>query len=215
MQDIVNERVVSFINSFDKGNSPICNIIEKEAREQGVPIIRKEMESFLRTMLRLTGAKDILEIGAAVGYSSIFMSRNMADGAHITTIENYPPRREKALQNIERAGATDKITLLKGDAGEILKSPEGHYDFIDMDAAKAQYIVILPEILRLLKPGAVLITDNVLQEGEIIEPRFGVTRRNRTIYERMREYLYAVTHCDELETTIVPIGDGITLSVRK
>ena len=86
MQDIVNERVVSFINSFDKGNSPICNIIEKEAREQGVPIIRKEMESFLRTMLRLTGAKDILEIGAAVGYSSIFMSRNMADGAHITTI---------------------------------------------------------------------------------------------------------------------------------
>ena len=215
MQDIVNERVVSFINSFDKGNSPICNIIEKEAREQGVPIIRKEMESFLRTMLRLTGAKDILEIGAAVGYSSIFMSRNMADGAHITTIENYPPRIEKALQNIERAGATDKITLLKGDAGEILKSLEGQYDFIFMDAAKSQYIAILPDVLRLLKTDGILITDNVLQEGEIVESRYAVTRRNRTIYERMREYIYAVTHSPELVTSIIPIGDGITLSIKK
>ena len=214
MQDIVNERVVSFINSFDKGNSPICNIIEKEARADGVPIIRKEMETFLKTMLRLTKAEKILEIGAAVGYSSIFMSQNMADGAHITTIENYPPRIAKAKANIAKAGALDKITLLEGDAGEILKTLKGPYDFIFMDAAKAQYIVILPEILRLLKPGAVLITDNVLQEGEITEPRYGVTRRSRTIYDRMREYLYAVTHCDELETTIVPIGDGITLSVR-
>lgn len=214
MQDIVNERVVSFINSFDKGNSPICNIIEKEARADGVPIIRKEMETFLKTMLRLTKAEKILEIGAAVGYSSIFMSQNMADGAHITTIENYPPRIAKAKANIAKAGALDKITLLEGDAGEILKTLKGPYDFIFMDAAKAQYVVILPEILRLLKPGAILITDNVLQEGEITEPRYGVTRRNRTIYDRMREYLYAVTHCDELETTIVPIGDGITLSVR-
>ena len=139
----------------------------------------------------------------------------MADGAHITTIENYPPRIEKALQNIERAGAADKITLLKGDAGEILKSLEGHYDFIFMDAAKAQYIVILPEILRLLKPGAVLITDNVLQEGEIIEPRFGVTRRNRTIYKRMREYLYVLKNHEELETSIIPLGDGVTLSIKK
>ena len=119
------------------------------------------------------------------------------------------------MQNIERAGATDKITLLKGDAGEILKSLEGHYDFIFMDAAKAQYIVILPEILRLLKPGAVLITDNVLQEGEIIEPRFGVTRRNRTIYKRMREYLYVLKNHEELETSIIPLGDGVTLSIKK
>lgn len=215
MQDIVNERVVSFINSFDKGNSPICNIIEKEARQEGVPIIRKEMETFLKTMLRLTNAKNILEIGTAVGYSSIFMSQNMAEDAHITTIENYPPRIAKARANIERAKAGEQITLIEGDAGVILKELEGPYDFIFMDAAKAQYIIILPEILRLLKPGALLITDNVLQEGEITEPRYGVSRRNRTIYERMREYLYAVTHSDELETTIVPIGDGITLSVRK
>lgn len=215
MQDIVNERVVSFINSFDKGNSPICNIIEKEAREQGVPIIRKEMESFLRTMLRLTGAKDILEIGAAVGYSSIFMSRNMADGAHITTIENYPPRIEKALQNIERAGAADKITLLKGDAGEILKSLEGHYDFIFMDAAKAQYIVWLPDILRLMSPGSVLVSDNILQDGSIIESRYQVERRDRTIHTRMREYFFRLKHEEALESAILPVGDGVSISVRK
>ena len=213
---ITEERVLDFIRSFGVGSgSEALHMIEKEAVRDDVPIIRKETGELLRILLQIKKPEKILEVGAAIGFSSVFMGENTDNNTHITTIENYPPRIEKALQNIERAGATDKITLLKGDAGEILKSLEGQYDFIFMDAAKAQYIVILPEILRLLKPGAGLITDNVLQEGEIIEPRFGVTRRNRTIYERMREYLYAVTHCDELETTIVPIGDGITLSVRK
>ena len=215
MQDIVNERVVSFINSFDKGNSPICNTIEKEAREAGVPIIRKEMEAFLRTVLKLINPHRILEVGTAVGYSAIFMSENISDDATITTIENYDKRIPIARENFARAGKSDVITLIEGDAANVLKILEGQYDMIFMDAAKAQYITILPDIIRLLKTGGVLITDNVLQEGEITEPRYGVTRRNRTIYERMREYLHEVTHCNELETSIVPIGDGITFSVRK
>ena len=215
MQDIVNERVVSFINSFDKGNSPICNTIEKEAREAGVPIIRKEMEAFLRTVLKLINPHRILEVGTAVGYSAIFMSENISDDATITTIENYDKRIPIARENFARAGKSDVITLIEGDAANVLKTLDGQYDMIFMDAAKAQYITILPDIMRLLKTGGVLITDNVLQEGEITEPRYGVTRRNRTIYERMREYLYEVTRCDELETSIVPIGDGITFSVRK
>ena len=215
MQDIVNERVVSFINSFDKGNSPICNTIEKEAREAGVPIIRKEMEAFLRTVLKLINPHRILEVGTAVGYSAIFMSENISDDATITTIENYDKRIPIARENFARAGKSDVITLIEGDAANVLKTLDGQYDMIFMDAAKAQYITILPDIMRLLKTGGVLITDNVLQEGEITEPRYGVTRRNRTIYERMREYLYEVTLCDELETSIVPIGDGITFSVRK
>ena len=215
MQDIVNERVVSFINSFDKRNSPICNIIEKEAREQGVPIIRKEMESFLRTMLRLTGAKDILEIGAAVGYSSIFMSRNMADGAHITTIENYPPRIERAKANIALAGMEDKITLIPGDAAEVLKELSGSWDFIFMDAAKGHYIHFMPEVMRLLAPGGILVSDNVLQDGDIFESRYGIKRRNHTIHNRMREYLYALTHDEAFDTVILETGDGMAISVKK
>lgn len=215
MNNIVNERVVSFINSFDTGDSPVCMSIEAEARRDFVPIIRKEMKSFLKVLLAIKKPLNILEIGTAVGYSAILMSENISAEARITTIENYDVRIPIARENFKRAGKDNVITLLEGDATKVLKELEGPYDFIFMDAAKAQYITILPDVLRLLKKDGVLITDNVLQEGDIIESRYAVTRRNRTIYERMREYLYAVTHTDELETSIIPIGDGITLSIRK
>ncbi len=214
MQDIVNENIVSFINSFDKGDSVLCGTIEKEARDAFVPIIRKETGAFLKTLLALTKPRRILEIGAAVGYSALLMSENTVPDSRITTIENYPPRILAARENFRRAGKEDAITLLEGDAAEVLKTLSGEYDFIFMDAAKAQYIMLLPDVIRLLAKGGLLLADNVLQEGEITKPRFGVTRRNRTIYERMREYLYAVTHCEELQTSIVPIGDGVTVSVR-
>ena len=215
MQDIVNERIVSFINSFDREDSEICMTIEKEARSTYVPIIRKEMGALLKVFMAMQRPKNILEVGTAVGYSSILMGENTDADTRITTIENYDKRIPIARENFVRAGMENKITLIEGDAGEVLKTLTGPYDFIFMDAAKAQYIVILPDIIRLLAPGGVLVTDNVLQEGDIIESRFGVTRRNRTIYDRMREYLYAVTHSDELQTSIVPIGDGITISVNK
>lgn len=215
MQDIVNERITSFINSFDNPDSEICMKIEEEARSTYVPIVRKEMASFLKVLMAMNKPDNILEIGTAIGYSSILMGENTPDTTRITTIENYDKRIPIAKDNFKRAGMEKKITLIEGDANEVLKELTGPYDFIFMDAAKAQYIVILPEIIRLLKKGGVLVTDNVLQEGDIIESRYGVTRRNRTIYDRMREYLYAVTHSDELKSTILPIGDGITISVKR
>ena len=215
MQNIVNERVVSFINSYDTDDSPVCMSIEEEARAALVPVIRKEMATFLKVILAMTRPENILEIGTAVGYSAVLMSENISETAKITTIENYDVRIPIAKANIKRAGKEDVIKLIEGDAIEVLKGLEGPYDFIFMDAAKAQYITMLPDVLRILKKGGILITDNVLQEGEIIESRYAVTRRNRTIYERMREYLYAVTHTDELLTSIVPIGDGITLSIKR
>lgn len=213
--DIVDERVVSFINSFDRGNSEICNTIEKEAIADYVPIIRKDMGAFLKTILAITKPERILEIGTAVGYSSILMSENISETARITTIENYSVRIPIARNNIDRAGKTNVINLIEGDAAEVLKTLSEPYDMIFMDAAKGQYITILPDVMRLLKKGGILITDNVLQEGEITEPRYGVVRRNRTIYDRMREFLYAITHSDELQTSIMPVGDGITLSYRR
>ena len=189
--------------------------IEREALADRVPIIRKEMGSFLKTVLAQKHPKNILEVGAAVGYSSILMSENIDEDAKITTIENYDKRIIKARENIKMAGKENVITLLEGDAGQILKTLSGSYDFIFMDAAKAQYIVILPEILRLLSSGGILITDNVLQEGDLVQSRFAVCRRDRTIHSRMREYLYEVTHNDELVTSVIPLGDGITFSVKK
>lgn len=215
MGTIVNERIVDYINSLDKGNSPVCNAIEKEALADGVPIIRKELGNLLKVLLLLKQPQKILEVGTAVGYSSILMSENMPENCRITTIENYEKRIPVAKNNFKRAGKEEVITLLEGDAMDILKELDGTYDFIFMDAAKGQYINFLPELLRLMPAGGLLISDNVLQEGDIVESRYGVTRRNRTIHTRMREYIYTLTHAEQLETSIVPIGDGITLSVKK
>lgn len=175
---ITDDRITSYIHSLAGNDSDICMQIEHEALSEGVPIIRKEMGCFLKTILAEKHPKNILEVGAAVGYSSILMSENIDAEAKITTIENYDKRIVKAKENIKRAGKESVITLLEGDAGEILKTLTGLYDFIFMDAAKAQYIVILPDVLRLLSPGGILITDNVLQEGDLVQSRLpcaGVT----------------------------------------
>lgn len=212
---IVNERVVAYINSLDCGNSDICNTIEKEAIADEVPIIRKEMGNLLKVLLQLVQPERILEVGTAVGYSSILMSENMPEKCTITTIENYDKRIPVARNNFKRAGKENVITLIEGDALEVLKTLEGPYDFIFMDAAKGQYINYLPDIKRVLRKGGLLISDNILQEGEIVESRYAVTRRNRTIHTRIREYVYELTHTKDSVTSIVPIGDGITLSVKQ
>ena len=211
---IVNERIVAYINSLDRGNSPICNTIEKEAIEDDVPIIRKEMGNLLKVLLELKQPQSILEVGTAVGYSSILMSENMPQNCRITTIENYEKRIPVAKNNFKRAGKEEVITLLEGDAMDILKELDGTYDFIFMDAAKGQYIHFLPEVLRVLDKNGVLITDNVLQDGDIIESRFAVERRNRTIHKRMREYLFELTHNEGLLTSVVPLGDGIAITMK-
>lgn len=212
---IVDERIVTFINSMETENSEILEVFEREALDSYVPIIRKEMQSFLKLLLSIQKPMRVLEVGTAVGFSALLMSEYLPDGATITTIENYDKRIPIARKNFERAGKEHMITLLEGDAQEVLKTLEGEYDFIFMDAAKGQYIHFLPDVLRLLRAGGLLVSDNVMQEGTIIESRFGVERRDRTIHARMREYLYVLKHHEALITSIVPLGDGVALSVKK
>ena len=212
---IIDERMAAFIDSLDKGNTPFLDEIEKNALAGQVPVIRKSMQSLLKFLLVLTKPKNILEVGTAVGFSALLMDEYSPAGCHITTMEKYQKRIPAARENFKRAGAEERITLLEGDAAEILKGLEGYYDFIFMDAAKGQYINFLPDVLRLLMPGGILVSDNVLQDGDIIESRFAVTRRNRTIHTRMREYLYELKHDARLETVVLPVGDGVTVSTKK
>ena len=211
---IVEERVVTFIHSLETENSEILEQMEKEALDSRVPIIRKEMQSFLKVLLAMKMPKRILEVGTAVGFSALLMSEYAPADCQITTIEKYEKRIPIARENFKRAGKETQITLLEGDAMEILKGLTGSFDFIFMDAAKGQYIYYLPEVLRLLEKDGVLVSDNVLQEGEIIESRFAVERRNRTIHSRMREYLYELKHHSLLETSIIPLGDGVSVSIK-
>lgn len=200
---IVDERLVTYINSLDAGNTAMLDQIEREATADYVPIIRKEMQSFLKFLLAMKKPARILEVGTAVGFSAILMAEYDPVPCQITTIENYEKRIPIARENFKRAGKEAQIALLEGDAAEVLKTLEDPYDFIFMDAAKGQYIHFLPEILRLLAKDGVLVSDNVLQDGDVIESRFAVTRRNRTIHKRMREYLYTLTHSEELVTAVL------------
>ncbi|OUO26113.1 methyltransferase [Lachnoclostridium sp. An298] len=212
---IVDERIVTFINSLDTKNSELLEKIESEARAADVPIIRREMQSFLKVLLMLKKPVQVLEVGTAVGFSALLMSENVPEECRITTIENYEKRIPVARENFRRAEKENQITLLEGDAAEVLKTLDGPYDFIFMDAAKGQYIHYLPDVLRLLPPGGCLVSDNVMQDGDVIESRFAVERRNRTIHARMREYLYELKHNDNLVTSIIPLGDGVAVSIKQ
>lgn len=217
MDMMTDERMLTFLHSFDREKPAYLSKLEQDSRENNVPIIRSQMQGLLRLLVTWGRPMRILEVGTAVGFSALLMSEYAPQGCQITTIEKYEKRIPVAKENFEKAGKSDCITLLEGDAAEVLASlkEDGAYDLIFMDAAKGQYINFLPDILRLLAPTGLLVSDNVLQEGELIESKYAVIRRNRTIHNRMREYLYQLTHCEELETTILPIADGVTLSAKR
>ena len=207
---IVNDRITDYIHSLESSQGSLLDSIEQEALRDRVPIIRRETAALLRTLVAALRPSRILEIGTAVGYSSLLMCRVMPEDCRITTIEKYEKRIPEALEHFKKAGEEGRITLLAGDADDLLAGLKGQI----MDAAKGQYLHWLPMILELMPDGGVLISDNVLQDGDIVESRFAVERRNRTIHSRMRRYLYELKHRKGLETAIIPIGDGVAVSTK-
>ena len=208
---MIAERVRAYLDYLDPGNRRYLEALRREAEEGEVPVIRRDSERFLRSLL--AGLRP--ELGTAVGYSALVMAEELPPSAHITTVENYAPRIARAKENIGRYGA-GRITLIEGDAYELLKEqPDEAYDFVFLDAAKGQYLKWLPELLRVLSPGGTLLSDNVLQGGDTAESRFAIDRRDRTIHSRMRAYLEALSAREGLRTSILPIGDGLAFSVKE
>ena len=214
---IVDERITAYINSLETELPMSLLQLEKEALEHHVPIIKKETQGVLKFLLKMQKPKRILEVGTAIGFSALFMSEYTQTDCSITTIEKVPMRLVEAVKNLAdpRFPYREKITLRQGEALEELKAlvqEKQRYDFIFLDAAKAQYMSFLPELMKLLDHQGMLVTDNVLQDGTVTNSRYSITRRDRTIHSRMREYLYTITHMEELSTVILPVGDGIALS---
>ncbi len=210
-----DSRIDTYIRSLKPQNSDFLVRLRKESEDEHIPIIREETEDFLKTILTITHPKKVLELGCAIGYSAIFMSEHLPKGSSITTIENYEKRIPVAKKNISLAGKDDIITLIEGDAMDVMPTLScAFFDFVFMDAAKSQYVYFLPEVARLLTDGGVLVADNIFQDGEVLKTHYAVKRRNRTIHKRMREYLEEITGNPLFTTSIVPVGDGLTLSVK-
>lgn len=209
------DRTDAFLDLISGGKSEFLTELEETARADRVPIIRTAVQHLLKFIITERKPADILEIGSAIGFSSILMREAGGDGLKITTIELDEDRANAALQNIEKAGYSDDITLIKGDAAEVIKTLDKEYDIIFLDAAKGQYPFLLSDIKRLLKKGGLLITDNCLQEGDVLESRYAVRRRDRTIHARMREFIREIYHDEDLNTCLMPMADGVALSIKK
>ncbi len=209
------ERIDFFLDSLESGMDPFLKRIYEEALADEVPVIRRSMISFLQVMVRMTKPSRILEVGTAVGFSALVMAQVMPEDCSLVTIERDPERAEKARQNIASSSFGERIQVLEGDAAKLLHTLEGPADLIFMDAAKGQYLNFLPDVLRLLPLGGVLITDNVLREGDVLESHYAVARRDRTIHKRMRAYLLELKRSDQLDTTVLAFADGVALSRKK
>lgn len=210
---ITNPKVLEYLDIISPVNSKALEEIRAEAKRNYIPIIKRDTENFLKFALKMQNPGSILEIGCAVGYSAAVMLEN--SDADIVTVEKMPERVEEAKRNIKYADFESRASILEGDAGEILKSlaDKGEkFDFIFMDAAKAQYITWLPMVKKLLKESGMIFSDNCLQEGDLAESSFAIRKRDKTIHKRMREYIYLLLHDETLESWIFSIGDGVLLS---
>ena len=208
------DRFTGFLSSLYPENTDFLNCLEKEALKDDVPIIRKDTQGFLKFLLSVKKPEKILEIGTAVGFSAILMAEYSPADTKIITIEDYEKRIPKARENIEKAGLSDKIELLEGDAAKIMPELKERFDLIFIDAAKAQYPVYLSESKRLINPGGFIAADNCLQGGDILESRYAVERRDRTIHKRMREFLKEITSMEGFTSVLLPVGDGLAVAYR-
>lgn len=213
LSNITNDLVENYIRELLPENSGILKELECYALKHKVPIVHKEVAALLQVLTKTKEAKSVLEVGTAIAYSSLLFSFAMGTDGYITTIERNEAMVEQAKQNIERAGRKDNIRVLQGDAEDILKFLEGSYDIIFLDGAKGQYLDFLEECIHLLKPGGLLISDNILFKGMIAADEL-IVRRKRTIVTRMRDYLEHICSHPLLQTSIIPIGDGLALSYK-
>ena len=213
---ITNPRILEYLDIISPLNSPTVEKIRYVAKTNYIPIIKRDTENLLKFVLRMQNPQKILEIGCAVGYSAIIMLEN--SNADIITIEKMPERVKEAKNNIKYANMEKRANVVEGDAGEVLEKlikANEKFDFIFMDAAKAQYITWLPMVKALLKDNGMIFSDNCLQEGDLLESSFAIRKRDKTIHKRMREYIYLLLHDKDLESWIFSIGDGVLLSKNR
>lgn len=211
------ERLEVFLELYREEPPVYIQELERQALADGVPIIRRGTRDVLRYLLRTKRPGDVLEVGTAVGYSALFMKECLPEKGRITTVEKVEMRLREARKNLKQYDPEGRIHLVEGDAVDVLAQMAGQgdtYDFIFLDAAKGQYLSMLPDILSILEPEGILVSDNIFHQGDVLQSRFAVTRRDRTIHGRMREYLSALSGCPELETICLPVGDGITISTK-
>jgi predicted O-methyltransferase YrrM len=213
MSNIAHEYIEDYIRGLIPPRKGHIKVMEDYAIENDVPIVHSEVAQFLRVLIKSHGIKKILEVGTAIGYSASIMAEAAGEGCRVVTIERDEDMYRLASDNIKKLDYENTIGILKGDAMEVLKDIEGEFDMIFLDASKGHYDHFLPMCLKHLKINGLLVSDNVLFRGMIATDKL-LIRRKITIVKRMRKYLAHISNMPELETSVLPIGDGVALSCK-
>lgn len=213
MSNIAHDYAEEYIRSLIKEPTDLQNELRKYAEENNVPIVHKEVGQFLRVLIKSNNIKRILEVGTAIGYSSILMAEAAGDGAKIITIERDENMYNTAIENIKKAGFEDRIQVIKGDALEVINNIEETFDMIFIDGAKGHYSEMLKIVTKSLKKKGIVFADNVLFRGMVCSDEL-LIRRKITIVKRMRKYLKELSESNVFETVILPVGDGVALSTK-
>lgn len=209
------ENIVMFMRELIPETPPLFTEIEKECKRDYIPLIEPEVGQFLQVLLGIKQAERILEIGTGIGYSTLWMALAPAQrNKHITTVEIEPDRYKRACHFFNVAGVSSMVTPLLGDAHEVIPQLQDSFDFVFMDAAKGQYPEFFQKVWPMLEPGGVLVIDNILLNGWVID-MYWPERRKKTMVCRLRELLEMLKNHSGLMTTILPLGDGVSVSVKK
>lgn len=208
---ITYDFIAEYLKNTVKKEDPFLEELYIHARENHIPVIQREAGRFLGFLVALTGAKTILEVGTAIGYSAMVMYDASEKTAQITTIERDEEMFLNARINIKKYNAKQNIKTIFGDAEEELDKIDGVFDLIFIDAAKGQSGIFFEKCLSKIKKGGLIITDNVLYGGMIASDELA-TKKHRTITYKMRDFLTMLCSSDKFDTSIVPIGDGMALT---
>lgn len=214
MSNIVNDKVENYIRETLRPSQGLLRELEVYAEENSVPIIHKEVADLLRVLLKLKKPKKILELGCAIGYSSLLFVDVLDGDVEIVTTERNPVMLERAQENIKKADMEDRIKILVGNAEDTLKDIEGNFDMIFIDAAKGHYKLFFDMLIDKLNRGGIVVSDNILYKGMIASDDY-VVRRKKTIVKRMRTYLDYICDLEGISTSLIPIGDGLAISYKE
>lgn len=213
---ITNNKVTEYLDGLYAPITAELGSLREKAEAEGIPVILRDTESFLNVMVRITGAKRVLEIGTAVGYSACCFAEMCGEGCEIVTLERDPEMAARAAVNISSLGYSDRIKILEGEALEKLGELEGYFDLVFIDAGKSHYRAFWDGAAARCRPGSVIICDNVLMRGSVASEEYDSSaRRHRTSIRRMRSFLEYITNTDHAETSVLAAGDGISVSYIK
>lgn len=209
------DAIERYLAKLNRGSDAVLDDIAAGNQARGLPLIDPEVGALLRVLATAVGAKQILEIGTAIGYSGIWLAGALPPGGMLITMEMDEARAKEARENFVRAGVAERVSVMVGDASLKLAKVSGPFDLIFQDGDKRQYTPMLDRLVALLRPGGLLVTDNVLWDGEVIPGFVAKPRQNADDTVAIAEYNERVAAHPQLMTSIVPLRDGVSISVKR